>query len=214
MNGNRSSGRTGRPAKIPGEIPTRQRILDVSIDLFAEKGYDRTSIRDIAKVVGITESAVYRHYDSKDAILEAIFDQLVNQVYAPLPPKHVTSEQVSIFRQILEGLPQYILANPQLVKVLRILLYEMNPNERMRELIKREYGVRADEFTGALLRKEMEAGRIRQCDAKALAILVNSYRFTWLLNEFIIDYGKPHDIEKLESEMESQIRLLELLTAP
>jgi AcrR family transcriptional regulator len=214
MNDKRSSGRTGRPAKTPGEIPTRQRILDVSIDLFAEKGYDRTSIRDIARDVRITESAVYRHYENKEAILEAIFDQLASQVYAPLPLKQGTTEQVSIFRQILEGLPQYIVAHPQLVKILRILLYEMNPNERMREFIKREYGVRADEYTEALFRKEMEAGRIKQFDAKALAALVNSFRFAWLFQKFIIDYSEPHDLEKLESEMESQIRLFEQLTGP
>lgn len=214
MNENRGSGRTGRPAKVPGEIPTRQRILDASIDLFAEKGYDRTSIRDIAKAVGITESAVYRHYESKDAILQAIFDQLVGQVYSPLTVKQGTPEQASIFRQILEGLPAYILANPQLIKILRILMYEMNPNEKMREFIKRESGVKANEYTEALLRKEMEAGRIKQCDVKALAVLVNSFRFAWLLQNFIIDYSVPLDIEKLESGMESQIRLFEQLTAP
>lgn len=214
MNDNRSSGRTGRPAKIPGEIPTKQRILGASIDLFAEKGYDRTSIRDIAKAVDITESAVYRHYESKDAILDAIFDQLVDQVYTPLTPRQGTSEQASIFRQILEGLPAYILAHPQLLKILRILLYEMNPNEKMQEFIKRESGVKANEYTEALLRKEMEAGRIRRCDVKALAALVNSFRFAWLLQNFIIDYSVPHDLEKLESEMEPQIRLFEQLTAP
>jgi hypothetical protein len=105
-------------------------------------------------------------------------------------------------------------AHPQLVKILRILLYEMNPNERMREFIKREYGVRADEYTEALFRKEMEAGRIKQFDAKALAALVNSFRFAWLFQKFIIDYSEPHDLEKLESEMESQIRLFEQLTGP
>jgi AcrR family transcriptional regulator len=188
--------------------------LDSSIDLFAEKGYDRTSIRDIARAVGITESAIYRHYESKDAILDAIFDQLVNQVYAPLPPKKNATGQASIFRQMLEGLPQYIMANPQLIKVLRILLYEMNPNEKMRELIKREYGVRAAEYTEALLRKEMDAGRIRQCDTKALAVLVNSFRFSWLFQRFIISYGEPQDLGKLESEIESQIELFEQLTAP
>jgi AcrR family transcriptional regulator len=214
MNNKRCSGRTGRPAKIPGEIPTRQRIFEASIDLFAENGYDRTSIRDIAKAVGITESAVYRHYDSKDAILESIFDRVVDQVYVPLPPKQGASGQASIFRQALEGLPQYLVANPQLVKILHILFYEMNPNEKMRELMRREYGIRAVEFTEAMFRKEMEEGKIRQCDARALAILFNSFRFAWLFQKFIIDYGKPHDIEKIESEMESQIRLFEQLTAP
>ncbi len=213
MNDKRGSGRTGRPAKIPGEIPTRERIFDVSIDLFAEKGYDRTSVRDIAKAVGISESAVYRHYESKDAILRAIFDQLVNQVYAPLPPKQGAPKQASIFRQILEGLPQYIEANPQLVKILHILFYEMNPNQEIKDYIKREYGVRADEYTEALFRKEMEAGRIRTCDVKALAVLFNSFRFAWLFQTFIIGFGKPHGIEKIESEMESQIKLFEQLTA-
>ncbi len=214
MNENRGSGRTGRPARVPGEIPTRRRILDASIDLFAEKGYDRTSIRDIAKAVGITESAVYRHYEGKDAILQAVFDHLLEQVYSPLPPKHEPPEQASIFRQILEGLPAYIMKNPQLIKILRILLYEMNRNERMREFIEREYGIKANEYIEALLRKEMEAGRIRQCDVKALAVLVNSFRSAWLIQNFIIDFGAPHDIEKLESEMESQIKLFEQLTSP
>jgi AcrR family transcriptional regulator len=214
MNDKRGSGRTGRPAKIPGEIPTRQRILDVSIDLFAEKGYDRTSIRDIAKAVGITESAVYRHYESKDAILGAIFEKLENQVYTPMPPKQGATGQPSIFRQTLESLPQYILANYQLIKILNILFHEMNPNEVVRDYLKREYGVRADEYTEALFRKEMEAGRIRQCDVRALAVLFNSFRFAWLLQKFIIDRGQPHDLEEMESEMEAQIRLFEQLTAP
>ena len=49
---------------------------------------------------------------------------------------------------------------------------------------------------------------------KALANLVNSFRFAWLFQKFIIDYSKPRDLEKLESEMESQIRLFEQMTAP
>lgn len=209
----RRSGRTGRPAKVAGEIPTRKKIFDTSIDLFAKKGYDRTTIRDIAHTVGISESAVYRHYESKDAILEAIFDHVMYQVFAPLPSKHAP-EHVSIFRQALEGLPKYIMINPQLVKILHILLHEMNMNEKVREYLRDTYGARADEYTETLFRKEMEEGRIRQCDVKALATLFNAFRFAWIFQTFIIDHGQQYDIDQIESEMESQIRLFEQLTAP
>jgi AcrR family transcriptional regulator len=207
------SGRTGRPAKVVGEVPTRQKIFDTSIDLFAKKGYDRTTIRDIAHTVGISESAVYRHYESKDAILEAIFDHVMNQVFAPLPTKHAP-EEASIFRQALEGLPQYIGSNPQLVKILHILLHEMNTNDKVREYLRDTYGTRADEYTEDLFRKEMEEGRIRQCDVKALTTLFNAFRFAWLFQTFIIEHGPQYDIDKIEGEMESQIKLFEKLTAP
>ena len=48
----------------------KERILDVSLKLFSEKGYKSTSVRDIAKDVGITQSGLYNHFKGKDAILE------------------------------------------------------------------------------------------------------------------------------------------------
>ena len=62
--------KTGRPAKIPGEKSTKDKIFDAALDLFAERGYDGVSIRDIAAAVGIKESSIYKHYASKAEILE------------------------------------------------------------------------------------------------------------------------------------------------
>ena len=64
--------KTGRPTKIPGQKDTAQRIFDEAIDLFAQKGYDNVSIRDIALAVGIKESSIYKHYTNKEAILQKI----------------------------------------------------------------------------------------------------------------------------------------------
>lgn len=54
------------PAGQPG---TRQRILDVALDLFVEQGYEETSLREIAARVGVTKAALYYHFRSKDEIL-------------------------------------------------------------------------------------------------------------------------------------------------
>lgn len=53
---------------------TKEVILLVALDLFSERGFDGTSIRDIARAIGIRESALYKHYASKQAIFDALFE--------------------------------------------------------------------------------------------------------------------------------------------
>lgn len=55
---------------------TRDRILDVALGLFTEKGFDKTSLREIAEPLGISKAALYYHFESKDAILAAFADRL------------------------------------------------------------------------------------------------------------------------------------------
>ncbi|NOK62144.1 MAG: TetR/AcrR family transcriptional regulator [Chloroflexi bacterium AL-W] len=49
-----------------------QRILDVAVDLFVHYGYDKTTISDIARKAGVSQGAIYLHFDSKDALLEGL----------------------------------------------------------------------------------------------------------------------------------------------
>lgn len=53
---------------------TRRLILDAALDLFSTHGYYATSMRQIARAVGVRESALYHHFASKDAILSAMLD--------------------------------------------------------------------------------------------------------------------------------------------
>ena len=51
---------------------TRERILDISLELFTTQGYDKTSIRQIAEQLGFTKAAIYYHFSSKSDILMAL----------------------------------------------------------------------------------------------------------------------------------------------
>lgn len=60
-----------RPAGRDGQH-TRQALLDAALSLFAEKGYFGTSLRDIARRVGVRESALYNYFPSKESLFEAV----------------------------------------------------------------------------------------------------------------------------------------------
>ncbi|MEE1738165.1 TetR/AcrR family transcriptional regulator [Streptomyces sp. BE147] len=55
---------------------TRQRIQDVALRLFAEQGYEKTSLREIAEQLDVTKAALYYHFKTKEDILKSIFDDL------------------------------------------------------------------------------------------------------------------------------------------
>jgi AcrR family transcriptional regulator len=53
---------------------TRQQIRIVAMELFAEHGYDKTSLREIAERLGVTKAAVYYHFRTKEEIVSSLFD--------------------------------------------------------------------------------------------------------------------------------------------
>lgn len=62
-----------RPRNADGQR-TRQAILDAALDLFGERGFFGTSLRDVAAAVGVRESALYNYFPGKDALFEALID--------------------------------------------------------------------------------------------------------------------------------------------
>ena len=57
-------------------VSTRERILDVALDLFTDQGFDGTSMREIAERLGISKPAIYYHFASKEEILMALHMRL------------------------------------------------------------------------------------------------------------------------------------------
>lgn len=60
---------------------TKKRILDIALELFAQNGYLGTSMSDIAKQLGFTKAALYKHYTSKQEILDQIVERMNRMDY-------------------------------------------------------------------------------------------------------------------------------------
>ncbi|MEW1779618.1 TetR/AcrR family transcriptional regulator [Streptomyces sp. NPDC086777] len=59
---------------------TRQRIQDVALELFAEQGYEKTSLREIAEHLDVTKAALYYHFKTKEEILVSVFEDLTRPI--------------------------------------------------------------------------------------------------------------------------------------
>ncbi len=64
--------------------------MDTAIGLFAQRGFDAVSIRDITGALGLNEASLYNHFENKAELLAAIFrrldERLINPGFADLPP--------------------------------------------------------------------------------------------------------------------------------
>jgi len=59
---------------------TRGRIQSVALELFAEQGYDKTSLREIAERLGVTKAALYYHFKSKEDIVSSLLEDYFGEI--------------------------------------------------------------------------------------------------------------------------------------
>lgn len=58
----------------------QQSVLKASLQLFSEKGFDRTSTKEIAQLAGVSEGTVYKQFKTKEGILQALLAPMIQQV--------------------------------------------------------------------------------------------------------------------------------------
>jgi AcrR family transcriptional regulator len=80
------NARTGRSAALPAEgalrSERRARLIALAGDLFAQKGFRATTVREIADAAGILSGSLYHHFESKESIGDEILSGFLNEVLA------------------------------------------------------------------------------------------------------------------------------------
>ena len=120
------------PTKTKKEI-----ILDVSLRLFSEKGFKPTSVRDIAKEVGITQSGLYNHFKGKDAILEALISDLMESAVVKIFENKSIEELASSGKKVLRSIAttfKLISFDRQNEALFKLLMQELYKNSAIREI--------------------------------------------------------------------------------
>jgi AcrR family transcriptional regulator len=86
------------------KIATRKRILDVAQEQFAERGYDVTTTRDIARAAGIAVGTLFNYFPTKEAIVES----LVREAHAAAAEKFAKSVDPAATRTLAEELFSHV----------------------------------------------------------------------------------------------------------
>jgi len=102
---------------------TRRRLLDAAASVFAQQGYHAPRISDIVRAAGVGQGTFYRHFDSKRAVLDALFDRLLADLLAEFRPlsEHLPDNQPSYRAAslaVVGRLAEVIQAQRELVLVL------------------------------------------------------------------------------------------------
>ena len=205
----------GRPVRRPGEPGTRDRILDAAIRLFAEDGYEATSIKRITRAVNLTESALYRHFKGKENLLAEIVAYTGRMVSQPLPgPGDASAGGTSVFRQLFETPADAFGDNPHALLVCRFFFMEGPRNREIRDFQRYMMEEKADEEVGRILEEEIGAGRILPCDVRKVSNIINVLRYQWCYRVSILDWDEGYDPEKSKRDLDPVIRYFEGLYLP
>ena len=148
----------------PEKIPTKQKILDCAIDLFALKGYTETTIREIAAAVGLKEASIYNHFLSKSAILEYALEEYtqisstdyIRDKISALRDNPSAESIVSCLRIVFpEGKEEYY------VKRLFVILQEQHRNPIVRKFVTEEIIFSTEQVIRTIIDKLKEFDIIR-----------------------------------------------------
>ena len=181
----------------------KEKIFQVSIDLFSEYGFDGVSVRQIAGEVGIKESSIYNHYSSKQEILNAIFEYYIDEMVSDEIPLEQASLNLDkgfdFFYKAGSDAFLSKLKEERMMKITRLLFIESYHNDEVRDFLKKSIIEAPVEGWIGLFNLMKAKNLIRNdCDERQLSESFFYYGMFLLYEHFFLNY--PEDDEKFLEE--------------
>ncbi len=151
---------------------TKERILAAALEMFSQKGYDGTNIRELTASLGLAKSSMYRHFESKEAIWNALLDEMIEYYEARfgsperLPPVPESAEELAALTMRMVGLT---VRDERIVMTRRLLTIEQFRDARARELATAHFLTGLTKIFAPLFAGMMDRGILRRDDPEMLA---------------------------------------------
>ncbi len=201
---------------VDQELSTKERIFNMAVNLFLEKGFFETSVRELAQASGIRVSSLYNHYPSKEAILddililfrtnvekEMIAEDKIETYVDSLSPRILLTRG---FAKIVQSVKPSIMD-----KIYHIIVIELYRNPKVRKFYD-EYSQHNTIAVQKLFTVMQEKQLIREIDpgflADAYIALINYYYSKVFLYQ--AEYGDTKEIEKeIEQKLNCFVDMVE-----
>lgn len=162
---------------------TKNLIIQKALDLFSERGYDAVSVDQIAKEVGIKAPSLYNHYPSKQAIFDAIFEDVAKS-YEEDTDKidiHVqnVSQDVPSFNGIsvedliekVHGIFNYSLRDEKMCKFRKLMTIEQFRSSKISKLYSQRYVDRLVAYHSDIFKNLIATGELLDANPDTLALM-------------------------------------------
>ena len=156
---------------------TKQEILEASLELFSVQGFEATSISQIANAVGVRKASLYSHFGSKQAILDALVQEVLEQyeghsLFARADWENDAGrlpQTADDAVQMIQGQIRYILHDPGIRRARKMLVIEQFQNPKLAKLqTKQNYSDVLGYFTG-LIKQLIRLGVLTEDDPEIMA---------------------------------------------
>ena len=151
---------------------TKERILEAALEMFSQNGYAGTNIRELSASLGLVKSGVYKHFESKEAIWNALLDQMI----AYYGERFGSPEHLPPVPDSLEGLVtmtmqmvNFTVHDEKVVMTRKVLTLEQFRDERARDLATKHFLTGLTDMFTQLFAGMMDKGLLRRDDPAMLA---------------------------------------------
>ena len=152
---------------------TKERILDAALEMFSQRGYAGTNIRELTASLGLGKSSMYRHFTSKEEIWNTLLDEMT-AYYAErfgsperLPPVPASAEGLTAMTM---RMVDFTVHDERVVKTRKLLQIEQFRDSRARTLATKHFLTGLTQMMAPVLAGMMDRGLLRRDDPEMLAL--------------------------------------------
>lgn len=151
---------------------TKERILAAALEMFSQNGYAGTNIRELSESLGLVKSAMYRHFESKEAIWNTLLDELIAYYEARfgspahLPPVPDSLEELVTMTMRMVN---FTIHDEKVVKSRKLLSIEQFRDDRARDLATKYFLTGLKDMFTQIFAGMMDKGLLHRDDPAMLA---------------------------------------------
>ncbi|MBN3893284.1 MULTISPECIES: TetR/AcrR family transcriptional regulator [unclassified Nostoc] len=169
----------------PSETQTRTRILEAAQRLFASKGFDGTTTRDLAQAAGIAEGTLFRHFPNKKAILVEVATSGWVEILTDLLTE---LSEMGSYKAVAQVMRRRMWNFQKNADLMRVCFMEVQFHPDLRDRIQLEVITKMTDVGEAFFQTAMDKGIYRQGDAKLVAkVFLGMFAIAGFSNNTIIE---------------------------
>lgn len=178
-------------------IDMEARILDAAKVVFVRKGYNQTTMTDIANEVGIGRTALHYYYRTKEMLFEAIFGQLIGSLLPNI--KRIVEEDIPVIEKVQKAADEYLemLKENYLFPIFVVSEMNRDPEHLYRVLLKDPNRIEPLLRLRKEMEMEMDKGNLRKIPLQeAVAVFIGTLIFPVLLQNPLSKIFMDGDMER------------------